>query len=448
MSDPLDVIDGGPDDNVQLPLPQILVDASRSFLFGQEVEFKLPEPQAKPGIPAAASAAPKAAQAYLDETWTRNRKMVLLNLVALNGGIAGHTFLAMKTTPGVGGRPDVDLFTWDPADVEVEWDQDDFRIVNAYIHTWTIEERVGNENIQSVRRTTVRANESRTGWTITEEISRGDDKGFRPLPQQPDPWEHPFPPVLDCQNLPAPNSYYGTADLENASLRLIKALNYVASNMNRILRLHAHPKTWVKNATPPVQQPGGNDWPYLNGKRSGQPKLDWNPDEAIFLMGDGEVGQLVPAADMSASLQFFDRMLTLLHQASRVPEIALGVTEGVGPVPGVTLRILYGPLLTMTEDKRRLYGQMLEEACRRILVIGGFGDRDVDLIWPDPLPKDLLSEAQAALALQQAGVSKKTTLTELGYNAEDEATERQADADEAAANLMNAQAAVAPGTEA
>ena len=431
--DALDVPAGGADDNVKLPLARIFVDASRSFLFGKEPEFTISDNAN--------------AEEYLDEVWDANEKQSLLNLIALNGGVTGHAF-ARLYEPGIGQMPRI--IPLDPQTVDVVWSEDDYTDVTAYVITWTVERRPDpvSDPVMVAKRQLIERAENRLTWLITDQESKGDRKGWKTTGTAV--WAHAYAPIVDCQNLPVPNCYYGVSDLESDVLGLIKTLNYQASNMNRILRLHAHPKVYVRGAVPPIAQPG--DAPYgfaefgQNGQRQGQPRMDWGPDEAIFLQGDGEVGQLVPAADMSASLQFFDRMLQILHETARIPEVALGITEGVGPVPGVTLKILYGPLLSMTEDKRRLYGEMLVELSRRILDLGGYGDNlKPEISWPDPMPRDPMTEAQAAVMLEQAGVSKATALTDLGYDSDVEQTQRQADAQEAGSALMNAMAQNAQG---
>jgi hypothetical protein len=122
--------------------------------------------------------------------------------------------------------------------------------------------------------------------------------------------------------------------------------------------------------------------------------------------------------------------------------------SGTANVPGISLLINYRPLMEKTEDKRRLYGDLFTELNRRILSLGFFGEEGfTETTWPDPMPKDALAEAQTAVAKQAAGVSKDTTLEELGYDPEDERQGRDLDAEEAGAALLDANALVATGGE-
>ena len=54
-------------------------------------------------------------------------------------------------------------------------------------------------------------------------------------------WGFPWAPIVDWQNLPDPEDYYGDPDLVRPELN--DALNFVASNTMRIIKHHGHPKT-------------------------------------------------------------------------------------------------------------------------------------------------------------------------------------------------------------
>src|SRR5690606_34619066 len=62
------------------------------------------------------------------------------------------------------------------------------------------------------------------------------------------PWE--WPPIIDCQNLPQANEYYGRSDIQEHVVNLQKSLNFVVSNLQRIIKFHAHPKTWGQGFKP------------------------------------------------------------------------------------------------------------------------------------------------------------------------------------------------------
>ena len=55
-------------------------------------------------------------------------------------------------------------------------------------------------------------------------------------------WNYSFPLIVDCQNLPLANSYYGLSDIEDDIIDLNQSV-FIASNIRRIIRF-THPKTW------------------------------------------------------------------------------------------------------------------------------------------------------------------------------------------------------------
>jgi hypothetical protein len=405
LPDPLIVQPGDPDDNIVLDFAAPLVDASRSFLFGREPEFVVPDDFPRN----------EDAQTYLDAVWQRNSKATLLQLISLNGGVSGHTF-----TKIVEENPPR-LVTYD-ATVRTVWKGDDVNDVERFIIEWveTIEIE-GRVRLLPKRQIIERASPSR--WEIIdEEATPGTSdmvvKRYREVGRFG--WERPWPPMVHCQNLPAPRSFYGISDLKGPIVKGIKALNFVLSNSNRILRLHAHPKVVTSGVEPEV--------------------LDVAADEAIVIPLDAKIDLLAPKVDLSSLVVFFDRLKETLHEIARVPEIALGQMKGVTPPSGVAMQILYRPLMDKTQDKRRLYGDMVIELNRRLLSIGGFGEEGfTEIVWPDPMPEDEEGKARTAGLKQDAGVSRATTLEEMGYDSEEEEAvaeeEKSKDAERAAATF-------------
>src|SRR5581483_3337211 len=132
-------------------------------------------------------------------------------------------------------------------------------------------------------------------------------------------------PVVDAQNLPCPNEFWGIADLEDDSLDLNKAINFAISNINRIIRFHAHPKTWGR------------------GFQSNQ--LNIAVDETIVLPGEASLQNLEMTSDLSSSIRHYEKLREALHEIARIPEVATGVMTSLGPLSGVALQVLYQPLV-------------------------------------------------------------------------------------------------------
>ncbi len=381
---PLKVKSGQPDDNILVNFIRVVVDKGVSFLFGQDVGFELSETEET------------AAEKWLDACWRANRKQTLLQKLALNGAVCGHTFVKI-----VVGQSFPRLVVLDPATVTVRWDIDDIERVMSYrIQYPAVDPQTGK--IIAVKQMIERNGQA---WKITDQVSRSEGLTWEIVGEVD--WSYEWPPIVDCQNLPAPNEYWGISDLEDDVLQLNHAINFVLSNLARIIRYHAHPKTWGRGFT--------------------ANQLNIAVDETIVLpSSDAELKNLEMISDLSSSIAVYERLREALHEVTRVPEVATGKLDRVGTLSGVALNILYQPLLEKTETKRRTYGDLLVELNRRLLALGGFGENNKTVLhWPELLPGDPKAEAETAVLHQQLGVSQDTLLEKLGYDPELEAQKRE-----------------------
>lgn len=393
---PLKVRSGQADDNVMVNYARVVVDKGVSFLFGQDVKFEIDETQET------------AEEKFLQECWQANGGMVTCQKLALNGAIAGHAFV--KIVPAV---PYPRLVVLDPASVTVRWEPEDLEVVAQYRIQWTtLDYRTG-------RPVSFRQLIERDGnvWKITDQVSRD---GGRWETRSEELWRYAWPPIVDCQNLPNPNEYWGISDLEEDVIQLNRSINFVLSNTARIIRFHAHPKTW--------------------GRGFNASQLSVAVDETIVLPGlDAELHNLEMTSDLASSIALFERLREALHQVTRVPEVATGKLEHVGALSGVALQILYQPLIEKTETKRRTYGELLVELNRRLLALGGFGeDHHTVIHWPELIPSDPLQEAQAAVLYQQLGASDDTLLQRLGFDPDLERQKREVRAADLGEQLLTA----------
>ena len=394
---PLRVRAGQPDDNVIVNYCRTLVDKGVSFLFGQEPRFELDETATTP------------AEEWLEACWAANRKPTLLQKLALNGAVAGHAFV--KIIPN---RPYPRLVVLDPATVTVRWEPDDIEQVVAYtIQYPAIDPQTGKP-------ITLRQLIERDGqtWRVTDQRSTPGSMTWQTISEAV--WPYAWPPIVDCQNLPCPNEYWGISDLEDDLLQLNAAINFVLSNIARILRYHAHPKTW--------------------GRGFSASQLNIGVDETIVLPSpDAELHNLEMVSDLSSSISVYERLREALHEVARVPEVATGKLDRAGALSGVALKILYQPLIEKTESKRRTYGDLLVEVNRRLLALGGYGEENRTLIhWPELLPVDARAEAETALLHQQLGASADTLLQRLGFDPDIEREKREAGGRQLAEGLLTA----------
>ncbi len=391
---------GEPDDNVVVNFIRLLVDKGVFFLFGKGVSFELDELRETP------------AEEWLNEVWERNRKMLLLQKLGLNGSISGHAFVKIQWTPG--GYPR--LVVLDPETVAVKLREDDIDQVEGYEIRYP--SRAPDGKVVLVRQ---RIEREGAGWVIIDERGTPDSPVWTEVEREVWPW--PFPPIVDCQNLPLPNSYWGMPDVTGDMVVLQEKLNFLASNLVKIIRHHAHPKTFGHGFT-------------------ARQALALGPDDVLILNSpQGFLKSLAPDGDISGSLAFYREMKRALHEVAQVPEIALGRVEGSGQVSGVALKVLYGPLLDKTATKRQTYGYLLQELNRRLLAVGGharYEDVRVKVVWPELLPADPKEQREVALLDMQLGVSQDTILRGLGYDPELEQEKAALTAQDTAEALVRA----------
>ena len=428
LTPPLKKRPGQPDDNVMVNTSRVIVDKGVSFLFGKGVTWNLDSNETR-----------SAQEKYLDDTWAFSGGDVLLHKLALNGGITGHAFLKMRIA-----KPFLKLSVLDSSKMDVITADDDYSDVLAYVMTWDGKKDPVSGKQKKYRQITQKmhaqmvinaltgeSREEPQHWVIIdlEAIeSAGTQQEWKELRREV--WNYEFAPILDCQNLPTANTFWGLSDLEKDIIQLNEAINRSLSNINRIIRNHAHPKTWSKG---------------LTASQIHQIVID--PDGMIHLPGEmGSLQNLEMASDLSSSLNYYKELKTALYEISRVPKIAFGNEENVNYLAAVAMQVLYGPLIEKTDVKKLTYGALIKEANRRILAVANSGDDNIcELVWPSVLPKDTVMEAQVALMQQQAGVSVDTTLRNMGFNPEHERQARQQDTAESAKKAKLMAAAEAAG---
>jgi hypothetical protein len=405
-------------------------------------------------------------QDWLDEVWKRNWKKTLLLKYATNGGVFGHGYIKILNE-----APYPRLVNLDPMTVTPTWDDEDIEKVLAYeiiyntedddgeevIHRETIErEELEPEEPAPTNQTTAAQQnpadtqptppatpaqgdetssrppgapdpptpalnlavvpQQRTQWIITQWEARPDDDDWVQV-EPPAIWPFEWSPVIDNQNLPLPNEYLGMSDIEQAQMQLARAIDRLLSNLNRIVRLHAHPFLYTVG---------------LSQQEVRQLELSLDPDSLTNLPNpDADLRALEMQSDLSSSVTLYLKVKELWHEITRLPEVAVGKTENVGALSGVALEILYGPLAEATDDKHCTYGDMLIELNRRLLDLGGFGyDNWVNIEWPITIPQDKSTEVAYLNQLKTLGASEETLLAMAGLDPKREKEMRRQEAEE------------------
>lgn len=405
LEKPLKVKPGTPDDNVRINYASLIVNAGVAALFGSELEVKIEDDTAE-ARPSDAPPPPSDAQVYLDEWWENAQMQQVMADAGINGGVCGTTFLRVFEPSAEWLYPRV--ITINPGVVDVETDPTDYQRVLRYILTYpkSVASADGKDG-GLVRLVVEPADDARSQWQLREQAAGFG--GFQDV--KVTPWPYPFPPVFCAKNLPAPNEFWGMADLEPDVIDLNRAVNFVRSNTNRIIRYHAHPKTI--------------------GLGFSASALTTSPDEMITINSpNADIKNLEMQSDLTSSREFARDIEAALHEVTRTPEVVSGKLESIGQISGTALRILYRPMVEKVESKRRSYGSMLTQLVRAVLVLGGYGEAalsDIHIEWPEIIPGDPETERKIAILDKQLGVSRDTLLSKLGYNAQGEADKRSSE---------------------
>lgn len=392
-----------PDDNVTVNVVATVIDALTDFVFGESLTLSLEG--VEPADPA---------QEYIDTAWQRSGGMRLLGDLRTNGGVAGHAFAWIDVVEGQFVRESPPrIRPIDPGSVTPILHEDDPSKVVEWRIAWNV---YRDGHIIAKRRRVVSTG---LAWEIVTEESDGRSGG-RWKTTDVSPWAYEWPPIAHCKNLPRPGGFWGSPDATPDLIRLQDAVNASASNARRVSRLLGHSQVWATGV-------------------NASDDLSADPGEALILPDEARIGVIGPANTPTAHLELLRELRGAFHDQSRVPRIAMGNLDGVGAMSGVALRILYGPLARKVAVVRGLYGELIESVNRRLLALADFPDAGTLPRWQDVVPVDPREEGEAAVARQEAGVSRQTTLQEMGLDAEDEAKQRAVEReDDADAELANA----------
>ena len=387
---------GQPDPNVVSNRAATIVDTGVDFLTGKTVRLEV----LKGGTPN------KDAQDCLDHCWGNDdRRMTTMSKLAQNGGIFGHIF-ARVVPPDEPRRPYCRVVVLDPAQLTVVTDQDDCDTVVAYMIDWQEAASPALRQLTVGKRQIITridpdddaddyygGTDPDSRWEISNWM-RGPNNAWYEV-GEPIAWDHPWAPVSDWQNLPLANMHWGQSDIPRNVQHLNSVLNLALSNVNVIGKHHSFP------------------WLYASGVGLGA-TIEVGPGKLTQLQAPEAKLQAVEAhGDLPGLLGFAEDLRSDMDEQTRVPGVATGRFKDLPKATsGVALQMLYGPLLSKTAHKQRLYAEGFAELSLRMLSLCGFGDGtgedgwEVKVHWPSPLPNDDASTAQLALAAEQVGMSQ------------------------------------------
>jgi len=218
-----------------------------------------------------------------------------------------------------------------------------------------------------------------------------------------------FLPVVHFQNMAQPFYYEGISEVEPL-IPLQDELNTRLSDRASRITFQSFKMYLGKGIE------GFGDRPVSPGRM-------WctdNPDATIEEFG-GDTS--TPSEDMHIS-----EIRDAMDKASSVTTLAAGILKGkVGNLTSaVALRLTLMGILSKTDRKRFTYGNGLEKICGMILEIldkagiyrSEHSDRQVDIIFPSPLPENTMEKLREAQIKKELGVPVEQVLRELGYESE------------------------------
>lgn len=385
---PLKIGRDGSDDNIILNYIGLAVDRSISMLFGKGVEFDLPGETETPQ------------DEYINEVWRLNNKAILLHRLAMFGAEQGTVVVQLIPDGYYSsrlGRYVPRIAAVDPALMTIETEPNDYENIVRYTMQYIITGLDGKDRgrKQVAQKQYDLANNAY--WVISDyEL---DQSGRWVQVAQYD-WSYPFAPYIHWQNLPSVDDVYGQPDIGANIIRLQNQINFIASNIAKIIRYHAHPKTIGKNV--------------------GEIKFtDSSPDQFWRINGENaEIYNLEMQSDLASSLNYLEMLRQSLFASMRSVDIT-SMPEKIGGLTNFGLRVIYQDALQKLATKRELYGMGLTHVNKALLTLGGFGyDPDPgEIVWSDPLPSNAIEETQSIKTDLELGlVSKQTVSNRRGYN--------------------------------
>lgn len=387
-------------DNLTVNFTDLVVRRSVSLLLGNGVDWDFGDN---------VEDLPKEAD-YIKRMYTVNHEEVLLQKAATFAAEAGTGYI--KILPGeksdAGGELPR-LVVVDPLWVEMETDPEDVELILRYIIRFNTADLNGKtlSRKQVIERNLPEAQEDgtlepREGWMIRD-YKAGDSTGGKWEPMQEQDWPYEFAPIVHWQNMPRADSVYGDSDITQAVMDLQDKINFVSSNILRIIRYHAHPRTWGRHA----------------GTSSTQ---TWGADEMVVFNSDlAEIKNLEMQSDLASSQQFLMFLRQALFDVTQTVDLS-SISDKLGALTNFGLRVLYTDAISKLKIKRELLGDALNDLNRRVLTIAGLNPEMAGVpIWDDVLPTSEQEEVQGyEFDLANGLVSKETVSRKRGYDWEKE----------------------------
>lgn len=379
----LEKLEDEPDDNVVINVFQQSVDRTLSFLFPAMPELELdPDASAKTDD-----------ERWLEEAWIANGGISALYDMGMFGLLSGNTFVrVMPADEQLTGHPYPQIVPLDPLTITPYWRTDDIRRVVWYEVKWQVQIDI-NKVIYYILDF---VNRDGDGWEIIQYINEvGGGTGWKVVTSERWPKER-YSPVVQSKHLPQAGSFYGMA--ETGYLPLNDKINLVSSETNRIIRYHASPKTVA----------------------TGTKADDIIPTESNELWAIENENAKIYNLEMKTDLESSRRHALELRNAflaqSRVV-ILQGEVKDFQRVTNAGVRTVFIDMLSKNIILRWHYGKLIQEISRRLLILGGKGNRVPDVLHQDPLPVDDTERVNIAVLERSMNiVDRETIAKKRGYD--------------------------------
>jgi len=218
------------------------------------------------------------------------------------------------------------------------------------------------------------------------------------------PWG--FMPLVHIQNIPQPYYYEGMSDVESL-IPLQDELNTRLSDRANRITFQSFKMYLGKGIE------GFENKPVSPGRM-------WctdNPDASIDEFGGDTT---TPSEDIHIA-----EIREAMDKTSGVTPVVAGVLKNkIGNLTSaVALRMTLMGMLSKTERKKFTYGEGIRKICKMVLDMldkanvynSGQADREVDIIFPSPLPENTMEKLKEAQIKKELGVPTEQVLRELGY---------------------------------
>jgi hypothetical protein len=415
----LNVKQGQFDDNLALNYTGLVASRIVSQMFGQGIELDFEGDSETPQ------------EVYIDAVLDANHEEILFHRASLSATEAGTGYLMIYPT-GARGEDGVDyprIQLIDPQFVTMDSLPEDYEMVIRYTIQYKFvqdgKEKARKRVIQHVAPDVAYDGTQSGGdtWEILDYIS---DNAYGSNWQHVGTtvWPFDFPPIIHWQNLPSVASCYGEPDISTPIIAMQDRINFVSSNISKLIRYYAHPMRIAKNV-------GTIE------------RVDMGPDQMVKISGaDADISQLDPLGDLIASLEYFKILRQTFFDTARVVDID-SLEDKLGTLTNFALRVIYQDNLAMIGTKRELFGDMLEELIRRLLILANMQPVPCEVVWPDFLPMNGTEQvATIKTELELGVISKQSAASELGIDWEQEQERINQEAQDANANSDNIGAAI------